>query len=944
MAETKIVSIEAIESIQQLKENIKALKTEVDSLTVGSEEYNDKVLELAENQRALKLAMTGVYGSMKEVADASRMDTNAINQTVAASKQGTATYYEMSAALGELKKEVKSVPKYLSEQAQAIGEINPAYTELNEKIKTLDSSLKELDADNGVFGRNVGNYKGALEEWGGTMGQVRQIGGDLMSGILALVGVMSMFGADTEDTKETLQELVPVIAILNSAKGLGGLGKLFKSTSAAQKALTVTTVANTAANTANATSAGAATVATEAMDKAQDKLNKTMLANPILAVVAAIIALVAAVAKYVSNSNKAAKETREWAKQEKELNEKFEVQNDELDRQQKILAAQGTSNQVLLAQKKENIKAQKLETEALVQNIKARVDQMKADSAWVRFWKGENKQIKNLEEQLKGLNEQIKGFDNALADIDADIQVDLINKAKDSAKKYSDTLKSDVKNAVSIANAAIKSQRTEMQGLNEEYLNNENILKSGLTAVNAILTKSKKGSKEYTQALKDQNTITNGLAANTERYKNAVEDINKKNYIKDITADFKSLSYEIGEATKQQRNLERLTDAVLGFSDAQQLALKSTDKDFVIGSTQATKNLISTYQYLTKINENTIRFLADFGGKLEDLEINGIKWDELLKMSQSDADELAKEVGEPLATAIGEWFKNNNELDNAVFKGLEESIAQGMSLFNDAISRGDENAAEGLKEMMLNVLRAAFPSDDPTIQAIINQFLINLQKSINDVVSDDKYTLDFGKKFTAILGSSGFTNEFDAILKIADDFNQAYVASTADALNEVANLWETSIKLKYKKLVESGKMTEEQAQKQAEAEFENVKALQIGIAAVNTAAAIVSALADPNVPSYFVRAANAIAAGAAGAAQIMSISMTEFGKPSININGQNYVPSYTPEPQPMYYSMGINPMDYAEASAQNPVKVYVTDQDLAEGIDNYNSRRAEVTF
>lgn len=947
MAETKIVSLEAIENIQQLKDNIKALKQEVDTLTVGSEEYNSKVLELASNQRALKLAMTGVYDSMQEVANASRQDTDALNATVAAAKEGTATYNQMSTALGAFKTQIKDIPKYLSEQDQAIGKLNPKYQEISSKIQTLDSTLKSLDADNGVFSRNVGNYLGALQEWGGTMGQVQQIGSQLMSGIMSIIGVLSLFGVDTENTKDSLQALVPILAVLNSAKGIGGLAKMLTTATAGQKALAVATVTSTAANTANATAMGAATVATEAETVAQDTLNKTMLANPILAIIAGITALVGVIAKYISNTNKAAQETNALKEEQEKLNKKFEKQNEDLEREQKIKAAQGVSNQVLLAQKKQLITAQKAETEALMANIQGSIKQMKADSAWVRFWKGENKQIKNLEEQLKSLTSEVEAYDRQLKNIDTDIQVDSINEGKNAAKKYAATLSTEVKNAVDVANGAIKSQKTELQSLNDEYKTNASVLVSGLTAVTAILSKAKKGSKEYIQAQKDMDTINKGITANQERYKKALKEYKASDYIKGIARDFAELKYEVNGFTQSQQNFERLMDTVLGFSDATALLAKSlkTGEDLKIGSTQATQALISTYEGLGQVIEADIVQMTRFSGELKNMSVNGLKWTDMIKLSEVDPKKLAEAIGEPLATAVGEWVKNDKNLQNAYFAAITETIAQGRALFNDELAKGTEgvDSAKVIRDQMIAALNAEF-GDDPEMQAAIQAFLISLNEQINEVIASDEYTLDFGEKLSALMSSTAITNSFDRVLKIVDDFNAAYVDSTAEALNAVANLWETSIKWKYKKLVESGEMTEEEAEKQAQAEFQNVKALQIGVAAISTAAAIVQALADPTVPSYYVKAANAIAAGVAGAAQILTISMTDFGKPSTNVSQSTSTPTYTQEPQGMYYSVGINPMDYAEANAQQPVRAYVVDKDLKEGLEHYNGINDETTF
>ena len=949
MAETKIISVEAVQTIQQLKDNIKELKSAVDTLEVGTDEYSKAVVALAENQRALKLAQTGTYQSMLEVANASKADTVALNATVQAAQKGTATYNEMSLALGRFKQEIKAIPKYLNEQDQALGNINPAYQELSTKIQTLDSALKSLDADNGVFSRNVGNYLGALKEWGGTMGQVQQIGSQLMSGIMALVGVMSMFGVDTDETKESLQALVPVVAVLNGAKAIGGLTNLLPKASNGQKALATATQATTVATKAQTVADGELTVAETAAAAAGSTLKVVLDSLGIGVVITAVVALGAAIAKFVENNNAAIRTTKELKKQQEELNKKFTKQNEELDREQRLKQAQGVSNKVLLEQKKANITAQKNETQALINNVNARLKQMKADSAWVRFWKGENKQIKNLEEQLKELNQEMEGFNKSLADIDIDIQIDGINESKKATQKFGE----ETKKALDIAKNAIKANRTELDNLTEEYETNSKVLNDAFDKIAAKLNSMQKGTKAYNALLKQEQTIFAGIIALDEQYAKNQKGIvdkqsadNAKKYGDTINRYLSELNYHLDKATAKQSGMERLLDTVLGSSEAQSQLFTANGEE-QLKATTATQNLISVYTNLKSIIGEDIKILTNFNGELKNLNVSGLSWDAMLMLSQTDANKLAESVGEPLATAIGQWLTNDNALAEATYKGFEEQFAQGITVFNDLLAQGPDGieGAKYMREQIMNLLTSAFDlGENPAENPVYMSLLQYLTKLIDGVMADDEFALNFAEKFSALLSNEHINNSFDAAMKVIDDFNKTYVASTADALDAVADLWETSLKWKYKKLVESGKMTEKEAEKQAQAEFKNVKALQIGLAAINTAAAVVSALADPSVPSYYVKAANAIAAGVAGAAQILTISMTDFGKPSVNTSTSTSTPSYTSEPQPVYYSYGINPMDYAEAQSQEPIRAYVVDSDLSDGLRKYEQRNEETTF
>jgi hypothetical protein len=183
----------------------------------------------------------------------------------------------------------------------------------------------------------------------------------------------------------------------------------------------------------------------------------------------------------------------------------------------------------------------------------------------------------------------------------------------------------------------------------------------------------------------------------------------------------------------------------------------------------------------------------------------------------------------------------------------------------------------------------------------------------------------------------------EAWMKLINELTQSYGNATANMLGSVGSMWDNYLKLRYKNQVESGRKSEKEAKAQAEKAFENVKALQIATAVISTAAAVVQALSDPTVPSYYVKAANAVAALAAGTAQVMQIKMTEFGAPSVKDGGSSEPKLVDRTPQ-LQYVVGLNPQDYAEAQAQTPIRAYITDKDVVDGIDQYNKRQDETTF
>ena len=128
---------EAVASVQDLKDNIKALKDVVAQAEIGSEEYQKALNELRVNQNALKDAMYATSASMEDVAKSATGASESYNSLV----------HRMAA----LKEEFRST----GDAARRM--------ELGAQIKEVNDQLKEMDALQGNFQRNVGNYAGSLK-------------------------------------------------------------------------------------------------------------------------------------------------------------------------------------------------------------------------------------------------------------------------------------------------------------------------------------------------------------------------------------------------------------------------------------------------------------------------------------------------------------------------------------------------------------------------------------------------------------------------------------------------------------------------------------------------------------------------------------------------------------------------------------------------------------
>lgn len=136
---------EAVRSVNDLRDNIKLLKSRVSELEIGTQEYQDTLSELKVNQNALKDAMYATSSSMEDLAQSATGAAESYNSLV----------HRMAAMKEELRATDVS-----TERGKA------RFRELAEQVNEVNGRLKEMDALQGNYQRNVGNYTSALNGLG----------------------------------------------------------------------------------------------------------------------------------------------------------------------------------------------------------------------------------------------------------------------------------------------------------------------------------------------------------------------------------------------------------------------------------------------------------------------------------------------------------------------------------------------------------------------------------------------------------------------------------------------------------------------------------------------------------------------------------------------------------------------------------------------------------
>ena len=204
---------EAVKSVGELRANITAYKEALESAEIGSKEYNDILIALQTNQAALKNAMHAT------TTDAEAQAVSMEDVARAATGAGT-SYNALVRKMAMLDQEFRATEDVAKRDV------------LGSQIKNLNEQLKEMDAQRGKFGRNVGNYKSALD---GMAGAFKATAGQAGSVIPKVQGVTAGFKA---------MSATPVIAILGLlanviGKVISGLDSSEAATNRLNRALSI---------------------------------------------------------------------------------------------------------------------------------------------------------------------------------------------------------------------------------------------------------------------------------------------------------------------------------------------------------------------------------------------------------------------------------------------------------------------------------------------------------------------------------------------------------------------------------------------------------------------------------------------------------------------------------------------------------------------------------
>lgn len=324
-----------------------------------------------------------------------------------------------------LRQQVKELRKEMESCAVGTDEYNKAFAKLATTMHDYKDQQEALRNSAGDLGAALSNVQGVAT--------------GIVSGFSAVNAIMTLTGSNTEDLQKAMVALQAGIALVQGMEGLEGLPKTINNTVTSLKSLFTATTKETAATGALATSQGFLATVTKGVSNAFKGLKTALLSSGIGGIIVLIGALGTAMTALVGVIRKNLQAENEFKDTNEKLNESFATQNEALDLQIKYMQADGASTQEIIEAKRKLVQQQKAETEAALANAQARLSQLKNDSAWTKFWKGENKVIKELEEEtIPALQATLDKLNKQEANFTADLYVE--------SKKVSNTIKTESEN------------------------------------------------------------------------------------------------------------------------------------------------------------------------------------------------------------------------------------------------------------------------------------------------------------------------------------------------------------------------------------------------------------------------------------------------------------------------------------------------------------------
>ncbi|GEM_PF-2525990 len=443
---------------------------QVRSLKDRNRELTDQLKRLQEQEKADAKDIENTIkdraqlsAKLKENADYYKREAGFINQDIDANKKNIKTlqqsvnqYNALSGAGVKMRQQLMAMREEMLRMAEAGDTTSARFIELADQASTLSDTIGDAQAVITLLASDTKNLDAAM-----------QVGGGLVGTFNAATSAMALLGGESEELQQAFLKVQAAMALLQGVQqvmtvldkrsaanvvirtaAIKLLNKVKGQQAVAETATTATTTTDTVAQTANTAATTASTVAIKAKNVAMKILNKTILANPVMWLVAGLAALAAGLMAIVSHSKKAAEAQRNFSGELERTRRINSQLADDSDFAARIAEAEGKGWREILDIQKESAKKQLENADNLIEDLHDK--QRKAEGEL------SDKEKEALQEAL---DMQKEAYDK-LNKLNDDYTVQEIAERTAAAKQREEDLKAELARRKELLIQAAEDERT----------------------------------------------------------------------------------------------------------------------------------------------------------------------------------------------------------------------------------------------------------------------------------------------------------------------------------------------------------------------------------------------------------------------------------------------------------------------------------------------------
>ena len=892
----------------------------------------------------------------------------------------------------QVEKETTSLRQQVRELRKEMESCAVGSKEYNDALAKLATTTHDFKDQQEAIRNSAGDLGTALSN-------VQGVATGIVSGFSAVNAVMTLTGSNTEDLQKAMVSLQAGIALVQGMQGLEGLPKTINAAVTSLKSLFTATTKETVATGALATSQGFLATVTKGVSKAFKGLKAALISSGIGGILVLIGSLVAGMSALVGVIRNNLQAENEFKEANEQLNQSFEAQNHALDNEIKLMKASGASQEEIIKAKQKLTAAQIKETEATLENARARLTQLKNDSAWKKFWHGENKVIKELEKetipQLEATLQKLKTKATDLTyeykEAEINTQNDLkkkreqaANNAIQTAKRVADERKKFLGDVEKTAEESFKKILEEYKGLISNIKTTRDSILSTNTVSQAISDIQAFGlvyGTDFNKFDKQLQGVQNALisdaidAAAKERDRQLAEKFGDKeaeekikseyaqflndlyNMIDNVSSDVDPTHIELAPALIEVEDevesfRNSISDKAKAISEEftnRFNALNSLYKDGVITYTEYFDTLQKVQNdYLTATNNFEKEYVSKVSGCEQ--RVAELRYQYALKpleFQKEVGEKFLQELDRQLAAIENEYFKHSTILERDIIN-WQTTLNTTSGLWSTSLK--DRYNTE------LSILNAQRDNEEKYYSQEKGRLLEELNN--NNLTVEQRAGL-----WAQIeqLDADHLVNKanFNAKEKSLNDEWKANLVSTSiEGLNAFASLTSALNAMsqaqvaEYKRQYEEGKISKEKFEELQKNALEEQASLQIATTVMQTAAGIATVWAQSSklgvIAGPIIAAVQTMAYLANMAAQIKSIQTAlRAGLAGDTSGGSTPTPDTTftlTSPDAYQNTLSDEVQTDLQANAKDNQRVYVLESDITSKQDNVKSTVTTSTF